>query len=75
MHWIFSSDLPDILPSLISGFAFGCKLLDNETYFAFSALMLLVGQQEGHPAFKKVTGGVLTWLFVWAEVQICIRPS
>jgi len=26
---------------------------------AFSALMLLVGQQEGHPACKKLSGGVL----------------
>jgi len=27
--------------------------------FAFSALMLLVGQPEGHPACKKLSGGVL----------------
>jgi len=26
---------------------------------AFSALMLLVGQQEGHPACKKISGGVV----------------
>jgi len=26
---------------------------------AFSALMLLVGRQEGHPAWKKLSGGVL----------------
>jgi len=32
---------------------------------AFSALMLLVGQQEGHPACKKLSGGVLAWLSVW----------
>jgi len=35
---------------------------------AFSALTLLVGQQEGHPACKKLSGGVLTWLSVWSEV-------
>jgi len=29
---------------------------------AFSALTLFVGQQEGHPACKKVSGGVLAWL-------------
>jgi len=29
---------------------------------AFSALMLLVGWQEGHPACKKLSGGVLAWL-------------
>jgi len=28
----------------------------------FSALMLLVGQQEGHLACKKLSGGVLAWL-------------
>jgi len=32
---------------------------------AFSALTLLVGRQEGHPACKK-SGGVLAWLSVWS---------
>jgi len=41
----------------------------------FSALMLLVGWQEGHPACKKLSGGVLAWLSVWSEVQTCIWPS
>jgi len=27
--------------------------------YAFSALTLLVGRQEGHPACKKLSGGVL----------------
>ena len=43
--------------------------------FAFSALTLLVGRQEGHPACKKLSGGVLAWLSVWSEVQTCICPS
>jgi len=38
----------------------------------FSALMLLVGWQEGHPACKKLSGGVLAWLSVWSEMQTCI---
>jgi len=38
----------------------------------FSALTLLVGWQEGHPACKKLSSGVLAWLSVWSEVQICI---
>jgi len=42
---------------------------------AFSALTLLVGRHEGHPACKKLTGGVLAWLCVWSEVQTCIWPS
>jgi len=33
---------------------------------AFSALTLLVGRQEGHPACKKMSGGVLVWLSVWS---------
>jgi len=41
----------------------------------FSALTLLVGQQEGHPACKKLSGGLLAWLSVWSEVQTCIGPS
>jgi len=43
--------------------------------YAFSALTLLVGWQEGHPAYKKLSGGVLVWLSVWSEVQTCIWPS
>jgi len=43
--------------------------------YAFSALMLLVGQQEGHPACKKQSGGVLVWLSVWSVVQTCTWPS
>jgi len=42
---------------------------------AFSALTLLAGRQEEHPACKKLSGGVLAWLRVWSEVQTCIRPS
>ena len=45
------------------------------TVIAFSALTLLVGRQEGHPACKKLSGGVLAWLSVWSEVQTCICPS
>jgi len=42
---------------------------------AFSALTLLVGRQEGHPACKKLSGEVLAWLSDWSEVQTCIRSS
>ena len=43
--------------------------------FAFRALTLLVGWQEGHSACKKLSGGVLAWLSVCREVQTCIWPS
>ena len=42
---------------------------------SFSALTLLVGWQEGHPACKKLSGEVLAWLSVWSEMQTCIWPS
>jgi len=42
---------------------------------AFSALTLLVGRQEGHPACKKLSGGMLAWLSAWSEVQTCIWSS
>jgi len=42
---------------------------------AFSVLTLLVGRQEGHPACKKLSGGVLAWLSVWSMMQTCIWPS
>jgi len=44
-------------------------------WYYFSALTLLVGRQEGHPACKKLSGEVLAWLSVWSEVQTCIWPS
>ena len=50
--------------------------LNKSSYLCtFSALMLLVGRQEEHPACKKLSGGVLAWLSVWSEVQTCIWPS
>ena len=39
---------------------------------AFSALTLLVPRQEGHPACKKLSGGLLAWLSAWREVQTYI---
>jgi len=47
----------------------------NGPLCAFSALTLLVGRQEGHPACKKLSGGVLAWLSVCSEMQTCIQPS
>ena len=44
-------------------------------YYTFSALTLLLGWQEGHPACKKTSGGVLAWLSVWSKMQTCIWPS
>jgi len=38
------------------------------TSSAFSAVTLLVGWQEGHPACKTLSGGMLAWLCVWVKV-------
>jgi len=43
---------------------FGAGLYIMTVLCAFSALTLLVGWQEGHPACKKLSGGVLAWLSV-----------
>ena len=42
---------------------------------SLSALTLLVGRQEEHPACKKLSGGVLAWFSDWSEVLTCIWPS
>ena len=47
----------------------------DDIALAFSALTLLVGWQEGHPACKNLSGEMLAWLSVWSEVQTCIWPS
>jgi len=39
-----------------------CIVIIYVFFLAFSALTLLVGWQEGHPACKKLSGGVLAWL-------------
>jgi len=70
-----ATDSPDCLPILliISVVYFLVFLFSH--FCTFSALTLLVGRHEGHPACKKLSGGVLAWLSVWSEVQTCIWPS
>jgi len=60
---------------LCSVVVFYCLPLYYIYCFAFSALTLLVGRQEGHPACKKQSGGVMVWLSVWSNLQTCIWPS
>jgi len=57
------------------GFWLVCYVGFVYLFCAFSAYTLLVGRQEGHPACKKLSGGVLAWLSVWSEVRTCIWPS
>jgi len=37
--------------------------------------MLMIGWQEGHPACKKMSGGVLAWLSVWARCRFAYGPA
>jgi len=47
----------------------------NHRKFAFSALTLLVGRQEGHPACKKLEWWGVGVVSVWSELQTCTWPS
>jgi len=40
----------------------GILLLLHVLYHIYCDLTLLVGRQEGHPACKKLSGGMLAWL-------------
>ena len=50
--------------SFVTALCFSGSLLSVYCSVAFSALRLLVGQQEGRPACKKLSDGVLAWLSV-----------
>jgi len=40
---------------------------------AFSALTLLVGCHEEHPACKKLSDELLAWLSFWSEMQMMVQ--
>jgi len=44
-------------------------------YRAFSALTMLVGQQEGHPACKKLSGGMLAWYLSGVRCRLAYVPA
>jgi len=52
------------LIDLVVAFVLFITVLVLLCFCAFGALTLLVGRQEGHPACKKLSGGVLAWLSV-----------
>jgi len=60
------------LMALITGMLRVHFLAVTDTELTFSALTLLVGWQEGHPACKKLSGGMLVWLSVWSKMDTCI---
>ena len=75
--WFLARELPSTHPTLCyKGIQVSPKIKELPSgTCAFSTLTLLVGRQEGHPACKKLSRGVLVWLSVWCEVQTCIWPS
>ena len=60
----------DSLPSQTHRQIYATQALRNSFEFV-GTLTLLAGRQEGHPACKKLSGGVLAWLSVWSEVRTC----
>ena len=69
----YTGDIPK--STVVGLFMTHCLQLNLQLHtigMTFSALTLLAGQQEGHPACKKLSGGVLVWLSVWSEVHTCI---
>ena len=59
--------------AILNARIFYCYLLMWHVCSAFSAVTLLVGRQEEHPACKKMSDEVLS---VWSKVQIvCIWSS
>ena len=70
----FTSAITGTLSQKILSVGWSFLFIVVPIYIAFSALILLVGWQEGHLACKKLSGGVLEWLSVWSELQTCIWP-
>ena len=76
LSWFhFTFDLETIICTTLWTNCINIYYSFNCCSIAFSALTLLVGRQEGHPACKKLSGGVLVWLSAWSDVQTCIWPS
>jgi len=65
---MFFSSLP-VMVNKVIGYIISWLLLIFKS-IAFSALTLLVGRQEEHPACKKMSDEALAWLSAWCEVQI-----
>ena len=55
--------------------ALGIHVYSGLVCFSLECVDAVGWQQEGHPACKKLSGGVLAWLSVWSKVQTCIWPS
>ena len=66
--WLTQVDLYNSRKTVVVVVVFQIGFSKNGNLSAFSALTLLIEQQERHPASKKLSGGVLAWLMV-----ICLK--
>ena len=65
-HSVCICDLHPVSHAAVNlGHLLSSKFSYDVCFVAFNASALLVGQQEGHLACKKLSGGVLAWLSVW----------
>jgi len=69
---LFHISCLSILPA---AYAFSLYSTVLTSICAFSALTLLVGRQKGHLPAKKLSGGVLAWLSVWARGRFAYSPA
>ena len=76
MYWtVFEQSFAFVVICKFCSQIINITLKCRKIYCTFSALILLVRWQEGHPACKKLSSEVLAWLSVWSKVQTCIWPS
>ena len=68
-NYYFNTQLP------LSSAVIGSRYCANRYAEVCTRTSVLVGQHEGHPACKKLRGGLLMSLSVWSEVQTCIWHS
>jgi len=84
-EWLIVSYTPfslDVCPQRCRTRKINCCYVNRQinvsllsTNNAFSALTLLAGWQEGHPACKKLSGGVLAWLLSAAMCRLAYGPA
>ena len=68
-------DLQEFYISTVSIFTHWSHFMLPPTHFAFSALTLLVGRQEGHPACKKLSGGCWRGNMSEARCRLAYGPA
>jgi len=69
-HWQVRLSVMSLTRCLVIFPVFSCAALN-----AFSALTLLVGRQEGHPACKKVSGGCWHGYLSGARCRLAHGPA